>query len=121
MSRRSIPNILVTSGFPSTIGSISANLRVSDGFILRGLTFFQFTERVGLYTWSILITLGHDTIYSFLAESGSISVLGGGGGGNTSSPPSCGRNVNGTPNMFTYSGSNIPFSFSSYEVLLRPL
>ena len=38
----------------------------------------------------------------------SIRVLGVGGGGGVSSPPSCGRNVNGTPKMLTYSGSNSP-------------
>ena len=39
----------------------------------------------------------------------SLSLACGGGGGGGSSPlPSCGRNVNGTPKMLTYSGWNSP-------------
>ena len=42
------------------------------------------------------------------SATGSICVFGGGGGGGGPSPPSCGRKVNGTPKMLTYSGSKSP-------------
>src|ERR1019366_9675320 len=53
------------------------------------------------------------------AQSWILPVAGGGGG--ASALPSCGRNVNGTPNMLTYSGWNSPVSLStSYDVRRSP-
>ncbi len=53
-------------------------------------------------------TLGQVISYWRFEVSGSILVFGAGGAGGAPSPPSCGRKVNGTPKMLTYSGSNSP-------------
>ena len=52
---------------------------------------------------------------------GSILVFGGvGGSGGPSVPPSCGKNVKGTPKILTYSGTNNPSKPTSYSVLRNP-
>jgi hypothetical protein len=50
------------------------------------------------------MTFGQLISNSAFSETGSIAVFGGGGGGGGPSPPSCGRKVNGTPKILTYSG-----------------
>lgn len=66
-------------------------------------------------------TFGQRISNPALAGSGSTTVLGVGGGGGPCSPPSCGRKVNGTPKMLTYSGSNNPVSgLISSDVRRKP-
>src|SRR5437016_4289610 len=69
------------------------------------------------------MTLGHVISYSARRSGrGSILLLPvAGGGGGASALPSCGRNVKGTPKMFTYSGWKRPvWGSTSYDVLRKP-
>src|SRR5690242_11542506 len=67
------------------------------------------------------MTLGQLISKSLFSMTDSILVFGGGGAGGGPSWASCGRNVNGTPKILTYSGSNKFFFLSnSYETRLSP-
>ena len=74
-------------------------------------TLLQSKCRRGWNTRSMRTTFGQQISNAAFSGSGRISVFGFGGGGTVPlSGASWGRNVNGTPNTFTYSGSNSPVS-----------